>query len=159
MQSSMKFLVVLFFALTSFSYAHAANPSIKTTFKYYKIKGDTAQNLKRQMKRKGPRGYWAYAKWNVKWSSKCKVKVSIKITMPQWQNKSEAPATLQKKWSKMISALKKHELNHGNHGINAAKELVSKKCKNAKKIVRKWAKQDKIYDRKTNHGRKEGVRL
>ena len=155
----MKYIFALLLLFSTVTYAHSANPTIKTTFKYYDIKGDTAKELKRQMKRKGPNGFWAYARWNVRWSSRCKVSVSIKITMPRWKNMSDGSAALQKKWKRMVTVLRIHELNHGKHGINAAKEIVAKNCKNPKKAIRKWAKQDKLYDKKTAHGRKEGVRL
>ena len=111
------------------------------------------------MKRKGPNGYWAYAKWFVRWTSKCKVIVTLNYTFPEWTNSSTGPQDLQVKWEKMTRALKKHEENHGLHGIKAGREIVANKCRNGRAIIRKWANQDKIYDRNTAHGKKEGVRL
>lgn len=155
----MRIFFALFIVFATISYAQAANPSVKTKFTYYNIEGHTAKELKRQMRKKGPKGFWAYTNWYVNWSSNCKVRVSIKITLPKWVNRSDASPGLKKSWDSMISSLKKHELNHGEHGINASKELVVRKCKNGKKTIQKWSNQDKIYDRKTKHGKKEGVVL
>ncbi|MCP5095503.1 MAG: DUF922 domain-containing Zn-dependent protease [Chloroflexi bacterium] len=111
------------------------------------------------MKRKGPKGYWAYAKWNIRWSGTCRVTLKINYTMPRWKNKNNAPKRLQKSWNKMIINLKRHEEGHGLHGINAANAIVKAKCNGSNRIITKWAKQDKVFDKKTGHGRKQGVVL
>ena len=139
--------------------AYAANPSIKTTWKYYDIEGATSKELKKQMRRKGPRGYWAYARWFVNWTSRCQVTVKIQYTMPRWKNPEGGSADLRVSWNKMIANLKEHEQGHGKHGIEAGKEVAANNCKSGTNITRKWAKQDKIFDRKTSHGRKTGVIL
>ena len=137
-----------------------ASTSIKTSTKYYKISGKTTKELKSQMKRKGPRGYWAYAKWNVNWKNKgCRVSVKINYTFPKWVDMNKAPNSVRVKWKKMIIALKKHEKGHGNHGINAGREISKSNCKNPKSAIKKWAAEDKNFDRRTNHGRNQGVVL
>ncbi len=137
-----------------------AKPKISVKTKYYAITGDTSAELKRQMNRKGPRGNWARADWYVRWSGSCRLSLEIRYVYPKWKNKSQAPAALRKKWDRMMKALQKHEKQHGQHGINAAREIESSKCaSDPKEIVRKWANQDRKYDRRTNHGLKEGVVL
>ncbi len=125
--------------------------------KYYNIQGTTAGQLKAQMKRKGPQGHWAYSKWWVSWSSGCRVTVKLTYTFPKWTNSHKAPKSLRKSWKRMIKRLWIHERGHGQHGINAGRKIKKSGCRNPKKIIDKWAAQDKIYDRRTGHGRTQGV--
>lgn len=135
-------------------------PSVSVKTKYYNIKGSSAKGLKQQMRRHGPKGYWASTTWRVHWSSKCKLSVAISYTYPRWSDKKKASPALRNKWDSMLKNLKKHEKRHGLFGINAAKEIEKSHCgKKNHSIVIKWAKQDKIYDRRTDHGRNEGVKL
>ena len=139
--------------------ADAGNPGFKTSWKYYNVTGSTAKELKRNMKQKGPNGYWAYARWYINWSGNCQVDATIHYTMPRWQNKTSAPKSLQDSWDKMIAILKTHEEVHGSHGIKAANAIVEAKCQNAHEIITKWANEDKNFDARTGHGRRQGVVL
>lgn len=152
-------LAIIFAVYTASFSAKASEPKIITNWKFYKIKGSDARTLKVQMKRKGPRGFWAYARWWVDWTSDCKVTVKLNYTFPEWTNQSSASTSLRSDWARMTNALKKHEENHGKHGIKAAREILASKCKNPRKTIGKWAKQDKVYDKRTKHGRLEGVKL
>ena len=136
-----------------------AAPSVSTKTIYYEVYASTSQQLKSQMRLHGPKGFWAYARWYVRWTSKCRLSVEITYTMPKWVNKASAPKALQRRWERMIKKLWLHERGHGRHGIMAAKEIECVGCRHAKRIARKWAEQDKIYDRRTKHGRTQGVRL
>lgn len=138
----------------------AAEPKIVVKMKYYPIAGSTSRELKNQMKRKGPGGYWAYTGWYVRWSGGCQVTVTISYEYPKWTNRGQAPAELRAKWDSMFSALERHEQQHGQHGVNAAKEIDSTGCSgNPQAITNKWANQDKVFDAQTNHGRNQGVVL
>ena len=138
----------------------AAKPKIKVSKKYYSISGSTTRELKQQMRRKGPGGFWARADWRVSWFAGCQVTVEIKYQYPKWENRSGAPADVRRKWDRMMKALVRHEEQHGRHGINAGNEIDQSKCSGSpKKITEKWARQDKIYDRQTKHGKTEGVVL
>lgn len=151
--------ILLTIFLFSIAKTHAAEPSVETIIKHYDIEGDSASELKRQMKRKGPKGYWGYNKWWIKWSGSCKVSVKITITMPRWKNRSKGSPSIERQWVKMYGLLKKHELNHSENGVGAAKEILAKDYRNPKKIIKKWNAKDKEYDRLTRHGVKEGIRL
>ncbi len=160
---SNKIAVVVFATVIIFSGFSArsdAKPSIKTQTKYYSVQGTNFQELKQQMNRKGPSGYWAYARWDVRWTGKCKLSVTLKYTYPKWTNISAAPKSTQKAWKRMMTALKKHEQGHGQHGINAAREIEKHGCgKNSNAIISKWGRQDKKYDAQTRHGITQGVKL
>ncbi len=140
-------------------FAHAANPTIKTNWKYYNISGSTSKELIAAMRQKGPNGFWAFARWSIRWTGKCQVSLKINYTLPRWKNKNSGPKQLQANWNKMVAALKKHEQLHGLNGINAAKEIVKTKCKNGDQTISKWANQDKVLDRKTDNGQNQGVVL
>lgn len=79
--------------------------------------------------------------------------------MPKLAKRNTIAPDLLAKWDQMIVLLKRHEENHGAHGIAAAKELVAKGCNGGNAIVDKWVKEDKAYDRRTAHGRKEGIKF
>ncbi len=136
-----------------------ANPDTQTIWQYYDISGTTSKELKVEMKQKGPKGYWAYARWYISWTGDCKISLNINYTMPRWVNKKNAPKKLQNKWESMIANLAKHEKGRGNHGINAANAIAKSNCADAAEITQKWAAQDKIFDKETGHGRKQGVVL
>ncbi|MEM1307035.1 MAG: DUF922 domain-containing protein [Pseudomonadota bacterium] len=137
-----------------------AGPSVRVTTQTYAIRGRTAAQLKQQMARRGPQGYWAYARWNVRWTANCKVTVRVRYTMPRWANKASGSARLRQKWRRMMRALRAHENQHGRHGIQAARELVRTRCRgNPHAVVARWAAQDRIFDQRTNHGVSQGVRL
>jgi predicted secreted Zn-dependent protease len=139
--------------------AGAGNPEFITSWKYYNVTGTTAKELKKDMKQNGPNGYWAYARWYINWSGNCQVDVTINYTMPRWQNRTNTPKKLQDSWDKMIANLKAHEEVHGSHGIKAANAIVASKCQSAHDIITKWANEDKNFDARTGHGRKQGVIL
>lgn len=126
---------------------------------YYDISGSSGRELKEAMHARGPHGYWAYTQWHVSWSSHCNIKLKITYTYPRWVDRDEAPAYLVRSWNRMMANLVAHEEGHGDHGIQAAKEISENDCRNAKGITRNWAAEDKRYDKRTNHGAREGVRL
>ena len=153
-------VLTVFALLPAMASTAAAKPKIVVKTKYYTITGSTSRELKNQMKRKGPRGYWAYTGWYVTWTGGCRTTVKVSYEYPKWENRNQAPAALRAKWDSMIKALKNHEEQHGQHGINAAKEIEKTNCAgNPKSITSKWANQDKIFDAQTNHGKNQGVVL
>jgi len=125
----------------------------------YKISGNTAQHLKDQMQRLGPHGFWAFTDWTVEWSNTCKIDVRIAYTFPALADRNAVPLILRKRWDAMIYHLRQHEQGHGQHARNAAREMALNQCRNARKIIAKWSRQDKVYDTQTRHGETQGVVL
>ncbi len=111
------------------------------------------------MKKLGPKGFWAYTSWYVSWTRECDVKVKITYTFPKLATPQDLNAATRKRWDTMFAALVVHEEQHGQHGINAANEVLKAHCRKAASITRKWARQDKIFDRETRHGAVDGVFL
>ncbi|MCO4824148.1 MAG: DUF922 domain-containing protein [Amylibacter sp.] len=134
-------------------------PKVKENLKHYTITGDSVNALKSQMKKKGPKGFWGYTEWYVKWTGSCKVSVNVTITMPKLKESSKTPKEVRKEFDEMYAALLKHERNHGKNGIKAAQAVEKANCENTDPIFKKYNKADKSYDLKTKHGRTEGVKL
>lgn len=177
------------------SIADSALAEVRTsrTIKQYAIKGTSSDELRAQMSTLGPvdtndkTKNWALTKWYVRWNYRysggtgsCGIAsvstgLSIAYTLPNWENRSQAPESLQGSWDRMMAALKKHEDQHARHGIDAAKEIdaaisnmkARSTCDElgnaanaaAAAIVKKHAQRDVEYDRATNHGRTEIPRL
>ena len=136
-----------------------AEPKITTTVDYYLVTGATGRALKDQMKERGPKNLWGYTKWKVRWNRDCKVSVSIRYVLPLLNSRDLLSDTRLADWRKMRAALIRHENGHGQHGINAAREIEAAECKGGKAITKKWSTQGAVYDAETRHGRSEGVIL
>jgi len=136
-----------------------AEPTIKVVERPYKVNATTTQGLVFQMSTRGPVGYWAFTRTNVAWRGYCEVTVRIRYSMPVHTNPERMSPDVRKKWNAMITAMRRHEEQHGQHAINAAREIEQAKCKNGMAILGKWRGQDKALDARTNHGAAEGVIL
>jgi len=137
----------------------AAEITVREAVVYYDVDAVTLSDLRAQMKTRGPRGYWGYARWNVKADRDCDVTLRVTYTLPRHVAPDGMADLDRAKWEAMIAVLEQHERNHGAHGLAAAKEVKAANCVGTWRIIRKWAEQDRIYDRQTDHGRKEGVVL
>ena len=92
------------------------------------------------------------------------------ITLPAWSNEAKAPSADRRAWKRMLAALERHERQHHRFFVQAAKEW---KCKlEARRDLseavanREWdalnrraTRLQRGYDRRTAHGRAEGVAL
>lgn len=134
-----------------------ANPTIRENWITYSVDGRSSAEVLSQMRFRGPNGFWAYTRWSVRWSASCKVDLEITYTMPQHTNPAALPRNVLARWKRMHAALVAHERKHGQHGINAAHELVANACRNGNAIIARWAEQDRVLDRRTRHGETEGV--
>lgn len=136
-----------------------AKPKVTVVNKTYTVNATSAQDLIREMDARGPNGFWAYTDWYVKWTGSCDLSVSITYTMPKHKNEAKLDPELRKNWQSFVTALRKHEELHGAHGVQAAQEIEKTKCANGDAVIKKWAKQDKVLDKRTDHGKKDGVVL
>ncbi len=151
--------IVLAFIILLQTSAAFAQPKVEVSWIYYHVRGDTAPEIRADLRRRGPKGHWAYTTWHVRWNGACEVSLNIAYDMPKLADRTALAPDLLANWDDMIVLLKRHEETHGGHGIAAAKELVANDCRNANGIVTKWANEDKAYDKRTAHGRKEGIKF
>jgi predicted secreted Zn-dependent protease len=122
-----------------------------------------------------------YVKWNFRWNKKdgvcviTKVKTSLDVTyrLPRIAKNHPAPPNVRQAFKNYSAALFKHEKNHMKSGLDAAREIENallnlgsfENCDQleesanttGKKITSKYNELDKEYDRKTDHGKTEGV--
>jgi predicted secreted Zn-dependent protease len=137
----------------------SAAPKVSQKTSYYKVSATSIPALIDELNRSGPQGHWAYTSWYVKWTGSCKLSVDIAYTLPKHGNPSAMPADVRRKWDAMIDALTRHEHQHGGFGVSAAQEIERAGCKNGDAIIAKYASEEKKFDKRTNHGIKDGATL
>jgi predicted secreted Zn-dependent protease len=111
------------------------------TYKGYPVYGQTAQEIWRDIGRKGPhqpeRGLYAQAEaeirfgWNVAFTSgqnACRVKsavvkVDVNILLPDWADKARGSQALRQAWNEYITQVRRHEERHRDIALAAAKDI------------------------------------
>ena len=135
---------------------YVSNKIIKET---YTVTSSTLTGLIDEMRQKGPNGYWGYAKTNWRWSSSCQMRFWATITMPKHKNLNRLSAQDRKIWQDMLDALWEHEMGHVEIGRAWAAEIKRANCKNVDAINAKHRGNDAAFDRRTKHGKLQGVTL
>jgi predicted secreted Zn-dependent protease len=126
-------------------------------------------------------------RWDIQWKLRsqqqgtlCSMKeaavaVGIAQTLPRWRGEDKGAPGLKALWTRFFDALQRHEDVHKQHGMKAGKEIEAAmlavkpagNCEDlesaanvrAQEIVAKYKAMDEAYDRKTDHGRRDGVTL
>jgi predicted secreted Zn-dependent protease len=112
---------------------------VEETVERYDIAGTKAGQLKRAMKRLGPREggrrYFAYTEWELTWTytldeaeSGCRfasfdVRAAVTMTLPRWTPGDDASPELRERWDRFLSALETHERGHGRIATEAARSI------------------------------------
>ena len=143
--------------LLAFGTPAHAEPNIIIVEQTYPVDATTARGLVRQMSTRGRIGFWAFTRGWVSWKGQCEVTVKIRYTLPEHTNPNAMSPALRTKWNRMKTAMRAHEERHGQHSINAGREIEQAGCRGGNAILRKWRQQDKAYDARTRHGKTEGV--
>ena len=102
-------LVILAF-LAAASPVDAA-PKETETIQYYSISGETLADLRRDMARHGPQGFWGYTKWWITWSRNCDIDLEITAAAIHASDCS-APRRVIRIWAERDRALDR-ETRHG----------------------------------------------
>jgi predicted secreted Zn-dependent protease len=170
--------------------AHAVL-EITDRVEYYDIQGSTALELRYDMNAKGPQAasgdrFDAYTRWLANWrwryrdsGSGCAIAsvrttVTVRMTLPRWQNEHSADLATQQEWARFLAALERHEDGHRGHGVAAGDEIDRRVAslppaatcaalgaiadELGKRIVQKYIQLDADYDRDTGHGATQGAR-
>jgi len=131
--------------------------------------------------------YAGRTRWDIQWKFKhqqqgitCSLKdvvvaVGISRTLPKWRGEDKGAPSLKAHWSRFIDALQRHEEGHKEHGLMAGRQIEAavlavkpaSNCEDleaaanaaAQAIVAKFQALDEEYDRKTDHGRRQGAML
>ncbi|WP_223342962.1 MULTISPECIES: DUF922 domain-containing Zn-dependent protease [unclassified Synechocystis] len=169
-----------------------AEPIIKVEYKYYSIYPNTKWDLNDELNRRSPiifqgKRYRGYTQWFVRWqyqwwftAQQCQIttvttNLDVTYTLPRIPPNHGADPEARRVFNRYLVALFKHEENHKNSGLYAAraiekallnlgpfphcKGLQTKAESTAQQIVQRYRQRDLDYDRQTDHGRKEGIMI
>lgn len=168
-----------------------ARPSINIQTKYYPVFGSDSASIRRSIQQNGPVGkfgkrYHAQTQWDIKWDyrwiqshatcrlTQVNVGIDIEYLLPELQSLDSLQNPLSDDWDNYFQALFKHEQQHKNYGVHAARELEQKlltvppqSCSaletkladTAKEVLDKYDQLEKNFDRETDHGTKQGIIL
>jgi predicted secreted Zn-dependent protease len=167
--------------------------SIEDRTEYYRVAGDSAQDIFQQMRALGPidestgERFDGYTRWNTSWNygvesagrrcglAKADVSLDVVITLPKWEPGPAARHRLVAGWPTYLSKLEAHEQGHRSIAVQAAeavhdalatadpqptcKQLMDELDRVAKEALEQYRQANRDYDRDTDHGAKEGVKL
>ena len=135
--------------------------SDKVTIQTYAVGAPSLPELRTQMRRLGPNGYWAYTKTNWRWDGQCNMTFTATITMPELTDRFLLDAAELAEWDRMIAALRAHEDQHVEIGRGWAAAIKATGCDASKldAINAKWRAREQAFDRDTDHGATLGVTL
>ncbi|MDJ0629245.1 MAG: DUF922 domain-containing protein [Rhodobacter sp.] len=157
------FTMAMVLGMTRTEETAVAGPFVagQVTTRTYDVSGPDLATVERQMNRQGPFGHWAYARTSWDWDDACNVTFKARITLPKLVNRHRLDAAELAEWDRMIAVLTEHEMNHVRIGQGWATAIKRAGCDPAaiKRINREWRGKDGAYDRRTGHGRTEGVYL
>ncbi len=145
--------------------------NVTVKYNYYDIRGDKADELRKQLDALGPysdkegKNFDGLTQWQVAWKSRYRfqgeeclefkifTEAKITYTMPKWVNYSKGPVSLRQRWDKYYNALDLHEQGHGKHGVMALKEIEQslpkiqngKSCQQLEKTFKE--KVDQVIDK------------
>ncbi|HTM64079.1 MAG TPA: DUF922 domain-containing Zn-dependent protease [Gammaproteobacteria bacterium] len=137
---AIRYLIFIFLYMISF--AAIAMPIATERESYYAVYGATANQLRDEMRTKGPLGddgvrYDAYTRYYVKWrftyqkaGHNCAIRtvnvtLDTKYDYPEWRGYADASPQMRQNWDNYITKLKAHERGHAVNGWNCANEIDS----------------------------------
>ncbi len=131
--------------------------------------------------------YPSLTKWDVQWKYRngvhggtCKVEeaavaVGVTSTLPRWRGEANGPKSLRERWRRLLEAVGRDQGFHKELAIRAGKEieaallavkpaadcdaLTEAANDTAEQILKKHRAADEEYDRKYQHGLKDGATL
>ncbi len=81
------------------------------------------------------------------------------MTLPRLMFETRLPEADRALVQQAFLALANHEENHARMGLLAAEDVQRRGCADADETVTYWMSKNDDYDRETQHGYSEGVRL
>jgi predicted secreted Zn-dependent protease len=169
-----------------------AEPTIATKYNFYSIYPQKKQDLEREMTERSPiifkgkkfKGYtkW-YVEWRIRWlenQGSCKITqvktaLTVTYTLPKIPKDYKTPGETRTIFNNFYAALFKHEQNHRDSGLYAARDIEQAllnlgsfpNCKKLEltanqkghQILQQYVQRDIDYDKRTDHGRLEGVMI
>ena len=114
----------------------------RTTVLYYDVRGRTLDEVRADVRRKGPkidgRSFVGEARSPMRWSwrtesiggSSCSIRdvtvsINAQITLPRWTPPADAEPGLETEWKRFIAALEEHEAGHKDISAKAGREITN----------------------------------
>ena len=179
-------LLSLFFLLPLSTFAKV---KVEKEIHYYSINPKSKKDLSSEMLKKSPakkdgKKVYGDTKWDIhtsyEFKGKCRitkvhVDLSINTLLPKLTSKKSIKFNVKSPFRKFESKLISYQKTHEKYAKQAAKEIHKKllsygspkDCDKARKvmrgdinnIIRKYKLKSKEYDKKTDYGRKKGVKI
>lgn len=134
------------------------------------------------------RRFQGFTEWRVQWNyqmaqlpgegcslNDLKIDLEVQMTLPEWEPKRHADRLLVQGWPYYLAKLTEHEMGHRDNGVRAAfavrdaisaiapmadcGQLTSAVNAAGNAAIARLRDADAEYDRQTDHGVKQGVRL
>lgn len=153
------FASILFAPISVFLYIPTQEVDKFVDFQYYEIQSSSLDEIRDEIRRKGPSGFAARTDWFVSWNWRCAVKLRTTFILPKLLDSEALSEVEQARWERFLKRVMFHERGHQHHGMQASKNVKNSRCISAKKIVAEYAEQDRRYDLLTGHGRTQGAYL
>jgi predicted secreted Zn-dependent protease len=166
-------------------------PDIRDSIEYRDIVGNSQEALAAALKQVGSTSksgdrFAASTRWQLRWNfrveqhpgascelASAKTELDIHMTLPRWVPPRNASPVLVKKWNRFADALRKHEDEHRDIAIEAARVVTDRvaaaapetDCATLKKrlgriaddTLREYKDKDSSYDVTTMHGQTQGA--
>lgn len=150
----------------------------------YPVTGTTEEEIGRSLREGGPGAFFGSFEWDMRsrwqWSStprgcvmrEVEITVLARLVMPDWADRTGAPAEVRGSWDRFREALRGHERGHYENVARAARalhrELMRLEVQNCafmraaardlhERTLRRWKDVDRTYDEETQHGRTQGA--
>jgi predicted secreted Zn-dependent protease len=128
--------------------------------------------------------WYGYTTWHVRWrydyaavAGGCEIQevdVSFRsrVRLPRWDPPDDADEELVSAWRAFVDALREHEYGHRDIGARAARDILRRlrslrrdRCDGmeerantlAHRILDRYREREEAYDRRTNHGERQGA--
>lgn len=163
--------------------------SQKIVVRSYDVHGTQLEELRKNLRSSGPLDRFgvrrdAQVEWKIWWSwptvnhtaafQKVEVDHQIVLTIPNWRDRSNADGLVKKRWDEFFNRLLSHELQHVTHVLSNLEQIKTSIIKASAnnpaltpfqankighRILRRIQHLDFEYDKRTQHGRLEGIDL
>lgn len=154
----------------------------------YPVRGYTLDAIGRSLAAEGPvwegDPAWGLTRWGVRWGWRStmhegtcrlvdlRVVVRVVITLPEWQDAGSASPPLIQDWQRFAVALRRHEMEHRDLGLQAGVEILetlraqrATDCvamthaagEAARAVLREYQRRNDAFERNTQRGRVQGA--
>lgn len=183
------FIVALAFMVSGMVYAEPTTSTVFKYYDIFPASNAelNREMLKRSPIKKNGRTFKGHTHWKVNWHFKwqrrngiCRITkvnttLSVTYTMPRIAEGYRVTQPVRRSFNSYFASLLKHEKNHMKSGLYAARDIeyallnlgAFASCEQldatanatGKRIIQQYNKRDREYDKKTDHGRTEGVNI